>query len=480
MNSHNCRTKIISTLGPSTDDKNILKALIKSGSHILRLNFSHGTAKEHQKRVKLIRKISNKLGISVSIIGDLQGPKIRISSFNNKKVLLNIGDKFLLDHTIPKNCGTKKKVGMSYENLSKEVFPDDLILLDDGKIKLQVLDIKKNKIYTQVIVGGYLTDNKGLNKLGGGLSAKALTKKDETDIKLASKLGVDYLAVSFPRSSDDIQKARKLIRHAGSKAQIIAKIERAEAVSSDSIIKEIILASDSIMIARGDLGVEVGDYKLIGIQKKLIKLSRSLNRTVITATQMMESMIHNPFPTRAEVMDVANAVLDGTDAVMLSAETASGFFPVDTVCSMVKICKGAEKVPYMSKSKHRLHTCFHNVSETLAMSVMYAANHLSHVSAVIIFVNSLNTVLLASRITSNIPIFYFSYCHKKINLSTLYRGVIPIYLEKKYMKSNDIYHAINILKEKKQLQNNDLIAIIKKDMQHTDDTINTLKIFRIK
>ncbi|AEH39793.1 pyruvate kinase [Buchnera aphidicola (Cinara tujafilina)] len=460
MHNDICRTKIVSTLGPSTNSKSIIKKLIQSGSKILRLNFSHGTAEEHKKRVKSIREITKKYGYSVAIIGDLQGPKIRISSFKNKKIFLDVGDTFLLDHTIPKFHGNKKKVGISYKNLPFEVVVNDLILLDDGKIQLKVLEIDNNKIYTKVVIGGTLTDNKGLNKLGGGLSAKALTKKDKEDIKLASKLGIDYLAVSFPRSAADIQEARTLMKNAGSNAQIIAKIERAEAVMSDIVIKEIILAADAIMIARGDLGVEIGDDKLIGVQKHLIQLARQLNRTVITATQMMESMIDNPFPTRAEVMDVANAVIDGTDAVMLSAETASGHFPINTVQSVLKICQGAEKLPCMHISKHRLGLKFYNISETLAMSIMYAANHLKNVSAILIYTDSLDIALLTSRITSRIPIFYFSYCQKNLNLSTLYKGVIPIYIEKKQMELNNIDDAISIIKEKKGVQKKMIISLL--------------------
>lgn len=473
------RTKIVSTLGPSTDTKDILKKMIQSGSNILRLNFSHGTPEEHKNRVKLIREIIKEEGYSVALLGDLQGPKIRISSFVNKKIYLNIGDKFLLDSSIDENSGTEKKVSFSYKNLSNEVFPNDILLLDDGKIQLQVLKTKNCKIYTKVIIGGYLTNKKGLNKLGGGLSAKALTNKDKKDIKLAAKIGVDYLAVSFPRSPDDLEEARKLMRNAGSNAQIVAKIERAETVSSDDIIKKMILASDVIMIARGDLGIEIGDEKLIGIQKKIIKFSRRLNKIVITATQMMESMILNSFPTRAEVMDVANAVLDGTDAVMLSAETASGLFPVQTIQMMAKICVGAEKTPCVNISNHRLDLSFNNISETLAMSAMYAANHLKGVSAVIIFVNSLNTVLLASRITSGLPIFYFSYCKKKLNLSLLYRGVTPIYLEKKKMNINNIQDAINILKERKFLFVNNIAIVIKKDIDNIKNLNNIIKIVNI-
>ncbi|ABJ90670.1 pyruvate kinase [Buchnera aphidicola] len=472
------RTKIISTLGPSTDKKSVLKKIIQSGANALRLNFSHGTSIDHINRVKNIREIEKELNCFVSLIGDLQGPKIRISSFKKKKIFLNKGDNFLLDLSIPKYYGNKNSVGINYKNLPNEVNSGDILLLDDGKIQLRVLKKNNRKIFTKVIIGGYLSDNKGLNKLGGGLSASALTKKDEKDIKLAAMLGVDYIAVSFPRSKEDLQKARKLIKKSGSKAKIIAKIERAEAVSSNNVMKDIILESDVIMIARGDLGVEIGDHELIGIQKKLISMTRKLNRIVITATQMMESMIENPFPTRAEVMDIANSVLDGTDAVMLSAETASGSFPEITVKTMSKICLGAEKVPSAKISKHRLNEKFSDVDETIAMSAMYSANHLKNVSAIIIFLTSRKIALLASRITSGLPIFYISNCVKKLRLSTLYRGVIPIYFNKNNFNNHDKV-IIKFLKKKKFLKKNEIIVIIKNDLERNSKITNTCKIINV-
>ncbi|WP_075433857.1 pyruvate kinase [Buchnera aphidicola] len=454
------RTKIVSTLGPSTDDDAVLKKIIKLGTNALRLNFSHGSAQDHIDRVKKIRLIEKDLNCFVALIGDLQGPKIRISSFSAKKVFLSAGDDFLLDLNVLKKQGNKHVVGFSYKHLPKEVSPSDILLLDDGKIQLQVIKTNNTKIFTKVVIGGYLSDNKGLNKLGGGLSASALTKKDELDIKLAAKLKVDYLAVSFPRSGEDLKKARLLMRQSGSRAKIIAKIERAEAISSDTIIKNLILESDGIMIARGDLGVEIGDHRLIGIQKKLIKMARQFNRTVITATQMMESMITNPFPTRAEVMDVANAVLDGTDAVMLSAETASGNFPEITVQAMSKICLGAEKVPSVNISKHRINKTFSSVSETISMTAMYAANHLTNVSAVILARTSHKIALLASRITSGLPIFYLSSSTKQLRLSALYRGIVPVYLKKQNTDLNTTDSAIQLLKNKKFLKKHDFIIAI--------------------
>ncbi|VFP88350.1 Pyruvate kinase II [Buchnera aphidicola (Cinara piceae)] len=473
------RTKIISTLGPSTDKKNILRKIIKSGVNVLRLNFSHGIAEDHINRVNKIRSLEKELNCCVALIGDLQGPKIRISSFKEKKIFLKHGDNFLLDLNIPKNKGDKNAVGIDYTNLPNEVSCNDILLLDDGKIKLKVIKINNTKIFTKVIIGGYLSDNKGLNKLGGGLSASALTKKDEEDIKLAARINIDYLAVSFPRSSQDLQKARLLIRQAGSKAKIIAKIERAEAISSDKIIKDIIIASDAIMIARGDLGVEIGDYQLIGVQKKLIKITRKLNRVSITATQMMESMITNPFPTRAEVMDVANSVLDGTDAVMLSAETASGNFPEITVQNMSKICIGAEKVPCMHISKHRLHKQFDNIPETISMSVMYSANHLKNIVAVVMILTSNKIALLTSRITSGIPIFYISNSIRKLRLSTLYRGVIPIYLENILKNKNTTNTAIKLLKDKKLLRKNNTIIVIKNNKKNHCQSVNSYKIINV-
>ncbi|MGI4816867.1 MAG: pyruvate kinase [Janthinobacterium lividum] len=473
------RTKIVSTLGPATDDKKILKKIIQSGVNALRLNFSHGTAKDHINRVKRIRSIEKELNCFVALIGDLQGPKIRISSFKKNKIFLKNGDDFVLDLEVLEHEGNTNSVGINYTNLPNEVSCNDILLLDDGKIQLQVIKKDYTKIFTKVIIGGYLSDNKGLNKLGGGLSASALTQKDKDDIKLAALIDVDYLAVSFPRSPKDLHKARLLMQKSGSKAKIIAKIERAEAVFSDKIIKDIVLASDVIMIARGDLGVEIGDYKLIGIQKRLIKTARKLNRVVITATQMMESMIANPFPTRAEVMDVANSVLDGTDAVMLSAETASGNFPNITVQTMSKICLGAEKLPNVNISKHRLNKKFNSISETISMSVMYAANHLINVSAVVIMFTSSKIALLTSRITSGLPIFYVSNRIKKLRSSSLYRGIVPVYLENYSTKSGSVDSIMLLLKTKYLLAVNTNIVIIESSKENNTTIVNMLKIMPI-
>ena len=378
------RTKIVTTLGPATDNYETLEQLILAGANVVRLNFSHGTPEDHKRRADWVREISEKHEKFVAILGDLQGPKIRIAKFkDDKKVQLEEGQGFVLDLSLDKHSGDEKTVGVDYPQLAEDCGPGDVLLLDDGRVRLEVLKVEDNKVFTTVILAGPLSNNKGINKLGGGLSAPALTDKDKNDIVTASEIGVDYVAVSFPRSPDDMHQARQLLTAAGSTAELIAKIERAETVLDHDLLDEIILASDGVMVARGDLGVEIGDPELIGVQKHIISRSRTLDRTVITATQMMESMITNPFPTRAEVFDVANAVLDGTDAVMCSAETAAGSFPIETVKVMNDVCIGAEKVRAAQTSKHRLNEQFKRTDEAIAMSVMYAANHLKGVKAII-------------------------------------------------------------------------------------------------
>ncbi len=474
------RTKIVTTLGPATDRDNNLEKVIAAGANVVRLNFSHGTAQDHQLRAEKVREIATKLGRHIAILADLQGPKIRISRFKEGKIFLNIGDKFLLDANL-KDEGNKNQVGIDYKGLPADVIPGDLLLLDDGRVQLRVLEIKGMKVFTEVTVGGPLSNNKGINKFGGGLSAEALTDKDKADILTAAKIDVDYLAISFPRSGEDLHYARRLANEAGCHAKIVAKVERAEAVCSDEAMDDIILASDVVMVARGDLGVEIGDPALVGIQKKLIRRARQLDRVVITATQMMESMITNPMPTRAEVMDVANAVLDGTDAVMLSAETASGQYPSETVTAMAQVCLGAEKIPSMNISKHRLDIQFNNIAEAIAMSTMYAANHLKGVTAIIALTESGRTALMMSRISSGLPIFAMS-CHKHtLNLTALYRGVTPIL----YCDNNSDgilagKNAIACLRDKGYLVPGDIVLITQGDVMGTMGTTNTSRILCVE
>lgn len=475
------RTKIVCTMGPSTDRGNNLEKIIAAGANVVRMNFSHGSPEDHIGRAERVREIAKKLGKTVAILGDLQGPKIRVSTFKDGKIFLNVGDKFVLDAELPKGEGTQEVVGLDYKTLPQDVVPGDILLLDDGRVQLKVLSSEGAKVFTEVTVGGPLSNNKGINKLGGGLSADALTEKDKADIITAARIGVDYLAVSFPRSSADLNYARQLAKEAGLNAKIVAKVERAETVVDDAAMDDIILASDVIMVARGDLGVEIGDPELVGVQKKLIRRSRKLNRVVITATQMMESMISNPMPTRAEVMDVANAVLDGTDAVMLSAETAAGQYPAETVAAMAKVCLGAEKMPSINISHHRMDVEFDNVEETVAMSAMFAANHMKGVSAIIAMSSSGRTPLLMSRISSGLPIFALSRNQNTLNLCALYRGVTPVYYNDVSRTIEGAQKAINLLKEKGFLMTGDTVLLTQgAEFANSGSNTNTCRILTVE
>ncbi len=479
------RTKIVCTMGPALDKEGVLEELIKAGANVMRINFSHGTAEEHKKRAEKVREIANRLGKVVAIAGDLQGPKIRISTFKDGPIFLNIGDQFILDADLGKGEGTKQAVGIDYKNLPEDVKTGDILVLDDGRVKLSVVSVSGNRIKTSVVVQGALSNNKGINKQGGGLSAPALTEKDRNDIKVAADIGCDYLCVSFPRSGQDIELARKLIKEAGSTAKIIAKVERAEVVQSEEAMADVIMASDAVMVARGDLGVEIGDSELMGVQKRLIKKSRELNKPVITATQMMESMIKSPMPTRAEVMDVANAVLDGTDAVMLSAETAAGDYPVETVSAMAQVCRGAEKNPVMNHSRYRVDRMFETGEETIAMAAMYAANHLDKVKGIVALTSTGNTPLLMSRLRSNLPIFALSGNKNTLNWCNLYRGVYPVYFD--YTKFSNIVEsvkaALNELKKIGYLAHGDCVIITHGDLNVSGKTpghTNNIKIIQVE
>src|SRR5690606_8884000 len=331
------RTKIVATLGPASNTPERIEALIKAGMNVARLNFSHGTHDEHRARAQLVREIAAQQGTHVALLGDLQGPKIRIARFKDGKIHLNVGDKFRLSTSHPLDEGNQEVVGIDYPELVSDCHAGDELLLDDGRIVLRIDAITADEAECTVTAGGALSNHKGINRRGGGLSAAALTDKDRADILLAAELQMEYVAVSFPRDAKDMDQARQLLVDAGSQAWLVAKIERAEAVADEAALDGLIEASDSVMVARGDLGVEIGDAELVGIQKIIIARARRKNKTVITATQMMESMISSPLPTRAEVSDVANAALDYTDAVMLSGETAAGDFPVETVAAMDRI-----------------------------------------------------------------------------------------------------------------------------------------------
>ena len=473
------RTKIVTTLGPATDRDNNLERIIAAGANMVRMNFSHGVPEDHIERANTVREIAAKLGKTVALLGDLQGPKIRVSTFKDGKIFLNIGDKFTLDADLPRGEGHQDAVGLDYKNLPNDVVPGDILLLDDGNVQLKVLSVEGVKVHTEVIVGGPLSNNKGINKLGGGLSAPALTDNDKEDIKLAARIGVDYLAVSFPQSSADLNYARELAQAAGLDAKIVAKVERAETVATEEAMDDIILGADVIMVARGDLGVEIGDAALVGVQKRLIRRSRKLNRVVITATQMMESMIKKPLPTRAEVMDVANAVLDGTDAVMLSGETANGDYPIETVKSMAEVCLGAESMPSINISRHRMEGKFTEIDEATAMSAMYTANHLEGVSAIIALTHSGETAKLMSRISSGLPIYALSRNQRALNRCALYRGVTPVFYDEESRTIDGAKHGLAMLKEQGYLVSGDLVLLTHGDELKEGGT-NTCRILKVE
>ncbi|MBD3754441.1 MAG: pyruvate kinase [Gammaproteobacteria bacterium] len=435
------RTKIVATLGPATDREGELERMIQAGVDVVRINMSHGSPEEHIARAQRVRELAEKFDHEVGVLVDLQGPKIRIARFAENKIFLEKGDKFALDNNVGKNDGNQHEVGLTYKNLPYDVKPGDMLLLDDGRLVFQVDNVEGERVNTTVVVGGTLSNNKGINLQGGGLSAAALTDKDKEDIITAATMNADYLALSFPRSAEDVEYCRTLARQAGLNCSIVSKVERAEAVADDETLDSIILASDVIMIARGDLGVEVGDAQLPALQKKMIKRARQLNRVTITATQMMETMIENAIPTRAEVFDVANAVMDGTDAVMLSGETATGKSPSLVIETMGRICAEAEKQRATRESTHRIDESFTAVDETIAMAAMYSANHFG-VKCIAALTESGNTTLLMSRISSGIPIIALTPHMETRRKVTLFRGVYPSSVDYTGLNDEEIQDAI--------------------------------------
>ncbi len=471
------RTKIVATLGPATDDPAVLEDLIRAGADVLRINFSHGDSDDQATRVKTVRALAVKVGRDVAIMGDLQGPKIRIESFTTSSVELEQGQEFTLDTAMDPSQGTREKVGVAYPDLVNDVIAGDMLLLDDGRIVLGVEAVSGTRIHCRVSEGGTLADHKGVNKRGGGLSAPALTDKDRDDIKIAADLGFDFLSVSFARNADDIEEARQLLRGAGGQGHIVAKIERAEAVEN---IEAIIHASDVIMVARGDLAVEVGYASMTGLQKSLIRAARAQHRVSITATQMLESMISQTSPTRAEVSDVANAVMDGTDAVMLSAETAVGQHPVQAVRTMSEVCVGAEKHEIFRRARNlRLEDAFEHVDEAIAMAAMYVANHLG-VKGIIALTESGATTLWMSRLRSDIPIYAFTRHETTRRRVMLYRGVYPESFDVTHTEASAVHRsAFEVLLYGGALSPGDLALFTTGDLQGIAGRTNTLQIIEV-
>ncbi len=470
------RTKIVATLGPATDDLKVMRELIAQGVNLVRLNFSHGSHSEHLKRIQLVREAAQAEDKIIGILADLQGPKIRVASFKKGFIELHAGDHFVLDANQDPDSGDEKSVGIDYKELPSDVQPHDTLLLDDGRLVLMVRDIQGARVNCTVVVGGKLSDHKGINRQGGGLTAPALTEKDKKDLKFALEHDVDYIAISFPRDAKDVQLTKDLIAEYGGFAGVIAKIERVEALKN---IDDIIKVSDGVMVARGDLAVEIGDAQVPVAQKHIIRRARILDKPVITATQMMESMITSSVPTRAEVSDVANAVLDYTDAVMLSAETAVGEYPVAVVSAMSRICLVAESDLASQISGHRLECRFGRVDEAIAMSTMYMANHLD-VTAVVALTESGNTPLWMSRIKTGMPIYGLSRHQKALGRMTLYRGVYPVYFDVTQHARDDVNKmAAEVLEEHHVVNKGDIAILTKGDAMGVGGGANAIKVLRI-
>jgi len=415
-------TKIVATLGPASSESAVLERMVRAGVDVVRLNFSHGSAEDHRKRAELVREVTRRAGRTVAIMCDLQGPKIRVGKFRDGKVMLEKGQAFVLDAACA--IGDQGRVGLDYKELPRDVSEGAVLLLDDGRIVLDVTQVRGEEVHTKVRHGGELSNNKGINRQGGGLTAPALTPKDIEDIRTAASLQVDYLAVSFPKSGADMYMARELMRASGGRAFLIAKIERAEAVTSDAL-RDIMNACDGIMVARGDLAVEVGDASVPALQKKMIRLAREANKLTITATQMMESMISSPIPTRAEVSDVANAVLDGTDAVMLSAETASGRYPVEVIEAMDRICTEAEQTQPLNLEQDFLNRVFTRVDQSIAMAALFTAFHMK-AKAIATLTESGSTALWMSRLNCGVPIYALTAQTATRYRCALMRDVYPL------------------------------------------------------
>jgi pyruvate kinase len=472
------RTKIVATLGPATDAPGVLEDVIRRGADVVRVNFSHGEPHDHRKRVEAVRRAAVAAGKHVAVLGDLQGPKIRIERFAGGPAVLTEGEPFALDPSIGESDGTDRAVGITYADLARDVQSGDELILGDGQVELRVTGVQGGRVECTVLTGGEVSDHKGINRRGGGLSAKALTDKDREDVRLAASLDVDYLAVSFVRQAADVEEARALLKAAGSDARIVAKIERSEAIPR---LEEIIRASDAVMVARGDLGVEVGYAQLTGLQKRILHLARGLDRVTITATQMMESMIHSPVPTRAEVSDVANAVLDGSDAVMLSGESAVGKYPGRAVEAMAEVIAGAEKYQLArTRDRDRFEGRVSEFAQAIAHAVMFTANHMD-LEAIVALTESGSTPLWMSRIRSDIPIFAFTSHERTQRRVALYRGVYPIPFDITGTEPAVLYRAISKeLLDRGHVKPGDEIVLTLGELSGVSGGTNTMKLLEVQ
>ena len=469
-------TKIVATLGPASSDPAVLERMVRAGVDVVRLNFSHGSAEDHLARATLVKEISRKAGRTVAIMCDLQGPKIRVGKFKDGKITLAKGQKFILDAGC--ELGDGERAGLDYKELPRDVGAGAVLLLDDGKIVLDVTEVRGEEVHTKVRHGGKLSNNKGINRQGGGLTAPALTPKDIDDIRTAAKLNADYLAVSFPKTGADMYMARELLRASGGKALLIAKIERAEAVTQDALV-DIMNACDGIMVARGDLAVEVGDAAVPALQKRMIRLAREQNKLTITATQMMESMIESPVPTRAEVSEVANAVLDGSDAVMLSAESASGKYPVEAIEAMHRICVQAEQTQPLNLDQDFLNRLFTRVDQSIAMAGLFTAFNLK-VKAIATLTESGSTALWMSRLNCGVPIYALTSQTATRYRCALFRDVYPLMV--KYVGADReelLAEAEKVLVDNGVVTDGDLIVLTIGEPIGKSGGTNTMKIVKV-
>lgn len=474
------RTKIVATVGPASGSAQMIAVLLDKGVNVFRLNFSHGSAEGHRQQAKIIREVCAEKQRYAAILGDLQGPKIRIGDLHREPLPL-VDDSEITLTIDDSKAKTDDCISVGYKPLPQSVTAGDTLLLDDGLIQLQVITVSGDDVRCKVTVGGELKSRKGLNRLGGGLSAPAITEKDMHDIDLAVEIQVDFLAVSFPSCAEDLDPVKTRLAELNADIRIIAKIERAEAVENDETLGALILAADGVMVARGDLGVEIGDAHLIGVQKKIIRHARRSNRPVITATQMMESMINSPVPTRAEVFDVANAVLDGTDAVMLSAETATGKFPAKVVAAMADACVGAERHPDTRNSGFRIDRKIARIEESIALSAVYAANHLNDISACICLTESGSTALIMSRLSSGLPIYGISRHMATCQRMALYRGVRPLFFDIAGQPGEDVYQlALATVAKTGAIKPGERVTITCGDISGSGGMTNTLKILQYK
>jgi pyruvate kinase len=470
------RTKILATLGPATDAPGVLDALLTAGVDVVRLNFSHGDPSSQIARANAVREAAQRVGIEVAILADLPGPKIRIERFAEGRVLLKAGDRFDLVASNDAPLGTLREVGVSYLGLPNDVAPGDVLLLDDGLLQLRVGAVEGQRIVTTVLNDGVLSDRKGLNKLGGGLSLGALTERDQELIKVAAELGADFIAVSFCRNAQDMEDARRIARAAGSDAALVSKIERAEAIEN---LSEIVDASDVVMVARGDLGVEIGDAELPGLQKKIIRESLARNRVVITATQMLQSMVDSPIPTRAEVLDVANAVIDGTDAVMLSQESAAGRYPVKAVEAMARICLGAERQFDHDTDFEAAPRNLERADQAIAMAAMFLSEHIG-VRGIVAMTESGGTARFLSRFRSQVPIFGLSRHDGARRRMGMMRDVVPREFDSRGLTARDAARAaVQQLFEAGHLNEGDRVVFTSGDTMEQHGATNTLRLLQV-